>query len=144
MTTTPTPSPYGNCPVCGSPGISRERRPDGNDKCANGHLYKSSASITSAEPAPLPDDVEATMSRLVNVMANNCYDQSHVRETASNEMNKLRAHIAALTEKNTTLRNAAEIGLTYVLAAQRGLTFIKPRMASDVEVFNDALKTGGE
>ena len=47
---TTTQSQYGNCPVCGSPGISRERRPDGNDKCSNGHLYKSSASITRAAP----------------------------------------------------------------------------------------------
>lgn len=33
--------PYGLCPQCGAPGVSRERRPDGDDKCANGHAYKS-------------------------------------------------------------------------------------------------------
>lgn len=54
------------------------------------------------------------------------------------------AHISDLESKITTLRNAAEIGLTYVLAAQSGLTFTKPRMSSDVEVFNDALKMGGD
>lgn len=33
--------PYGYCPICGAKGIQRERRPDGNDKCANGHTYPS-------------------------------------------------------------------------------------------------------
>jgi hypothetical protein len=35
------PAPYGYCPLCGAVGVSRERRPDGNDKCANGHTYPS-------------------------------------------------------------------------------------------------------
>ena len=34
-------NPYGYCPICGSPGKSRERRPNGNDKCHNGHTYPS-------------------------------------------------------------------------------------------------------
>lgn len=29
----------GYCPVCGDDGHTRERRPGGNDKCANGHVY---------------------------------------------------------------------------------------------------------
>lgn len=40
------PAPYGYCPLCGAVGVSRERRPDGDDKCANGHTYKS----VKAEP----------------------------------------------------------------------------------------------
>ena len=32
---------YGYCPECGEKGVMRERRPDGNDKCANGHTYPS-------------------------------------------------------------------------------------------------------
>jgi hypothetical protein len=35
---------YGYCPECGAKGVMRERRPNGNDKCANGHTYPSSAS----------------------------------------------------------------------------------------------------
>ena len=31
----------GFCPKCGCAGKSRERRPDGNDKCVMGHSYKS-------------------------------------------------------------------------------------------------------
>jgi len=36
-------SPYGNCPVCGAPGQTRERRLGGNDTCADGHTYPSRA-----------------------------------------------------------------------------------------------------
>lgn len=34
-------NPYGYCPICGAPGVSRERRPNGNDECQNGHIYSS-------------------------------------------------------------------------------------------------------
>lgn len=32
---------YGFCPKCGAPGISRERRLNGNTSCENGHTYPS-------------------------------------------------------------------------------------------------------
>lgn len=32
---------YGNCPICGAKGKTRERRINGNDKCENGHTYPS-------------------------------------------------------------------------------------------------------
>jgi hypothetical protein len=32
---------YGFCPHCGAPGSLRERRPNGNDHCENGHTYPS-------------------------------------------------------------------------------------------------------
>lgn len=38
-------NPYGLCPICHEPGITRERRIGGNDKCANGHEYPSSEAI---------------------------------------------------------------------------------------------------
>jgi hypothetical protein len=37
---------YGYCPECGAKGVQRERRPNGNDKCANGHTYPSSKATT--------------------------------------------------------------------------------------------------
>ena len=43
---------YGYCPECGAKGVMRERRPNGNDKCANGHTYPSSKS-TSPQPEPV-------------------------------------------------------------------------------------------
>lgn len=41
-------SVYGYCPKCGSQGIDRERRIDGNDKCQNGHTYPSKTSVSSS------------------------------------------------------------------------------------------------
>lgn len=36
---------YGMCPKCGKPGVSRERRTDGNDTCAGGHSYPSKSAV---------------------------------------------------------------------------------------------------
>ncbi len=41
MKTTTLQNPFGFCPVCGEPGVSRERRPNGNDICTNNHTYLS-------------------------------------------------------------------------------------------------------
>ena len=41
VSTTAVSSAYGNCPYCGAHGISRERRPNGNDECENSHVYPS-------------------------------------------------------------------------------------------------------
>jgi hypothetical protein len=46
---------YGFCPVCGAPGKSRDRTPNGNDRCENGHVYSSSFALPTPElasPAP--------------------------------------------------------------------------------------------
>ena len=43
----PTELVYGLCPICGSKGVSRERRPNGNDKCEAGHTYPSKDAITA-------------------------------------------------------------------------------------------------
>jgi len=37
---------YGHCPMCGAKGVNRERRFNGNDLCASGHIYPSRDSIT--------------------------------------------------------------------------------------------------
>lgn len=33
----------GYCPHCGAAGVQREKRPNGNDTCENGHVYPSRA-----------------------------------------------------------------------------------------------------
>jgi hypothetical protein len=38
-------SALGACPYCGSPGQWREKRPNGNDGCANGHVYASAEAV---------------------------------------------------------------------------------------------------
>ena len=45
---------YGHCPICGAKGVTRERRPDGDDRCANGHTYKSMHATTPPAPQPVP------------------------------------------------------------------------------------------
>jgi hypothetical protein len=37
--------PYGYCPRCGGIGLSRERRPNGDDRCENGHKYPSKGTV---------------------------------------------------------------------------------------------------
>lgn len=52
-------APYGYCPECGEPGVTRERRPDGDDKCVNGHRYQSrNAHNAQPTPEPLPDHAD--------------------------------------------------------------------------------------
>lgn len=36
---------YGFCPKCGRPGVERERRANGNDRCKEGHTYPSSTAL---------------------------------------------------------------------------------------------------
>lgn len=47
-------NPYGLCPKCKEEGISRERRPDGNDMCVNGHVYPSKDAIHEKEIKTCP------------------------------------------------------------------------------------------
>jgi hypothetical protein len=51
---------YGLCPHCGSPGVSRERRPGGNDACAEGHVYPSKAAVMTPVPAAVDGCVEGS------------------------------------------------------------------------------------
>ena len=58
---------YGYCPECGAKGVMRERRPNGNDKCANGHTYPSSTStppqrkpLTYCQECMRPNPIDGT------------------------------------------------------------------------------------
>jgi len=42
-----TYSIYGYCPICGAEGDTRERRPNGNDTCKNGHTYPTSDRLST-------------------------------------------------------------------------------------------------
>ncbi len=42
-------APYGYCPTCSDIVLRRERRPDGNDTCKNGHVYPSR--LSQMEPS---------------------------------------------------------------------------------------------
>ena len=58
-------NPYGYCPKCGAPGVIRERRPDGNDRCANGHTYPSRASLAQPQAAQ-PDAAAQAQTEAAN------------------------------------------------------------------------------
>ncbi len=49
---------YGRCPKCMGLGVTRERRPNGNDTCVNGHTYSSSDAITTPTPHAGGTDAE--------------------------------------------------------------------------------------
>ena len=44
-------APYGYCPICGAHGQTRERRPDGYDRCTAGHLYPTGEAVP-VQPTP--------------------------------------------------------------------------------------------
>lgn len=47
------PVGYGRCPLCGAAGRVRERRPNGNDTCVNGHVYPSASAVAGEPPSPV-------------------------------------------------------------------------------------------
>lgn len=49
---------YGKCPKCGEKGICRERRPNGNDVCKEGHKYPSSTAVypVASPVVPVPKE----------------------------------------------------------------------------------------
>jgi len=40
---------YGYCPVCGIESMLRERKPNGNDRCRDGHTYPSAEAMTEKQ-----------------------------------------------------------------------------------------------
>lgn len=60
-------APYGLCPICGFPGYSRERRPDGNDRCMKGHEYPSAMAIV-ASIKPTSDNTSTRLTEALEVI----------------------------------------------------------------------------
>lgn len=52
---------YGSCPQCGAEVIGRERRMNGNDRCANGHTFPSKDTIKNVNEPTLTPVQEALM-----------------------------------------------------------------------------------
>ena len=59
---------YGYCPECGGAGVMRERRPNGDDKCTNGHRYPSSKALAE-QPAQQQYQITADKCQLTPVPA---------------------------------------------------------------------------
>lgn len=65
-------APYGYCPECSAPGVMRERRPNGDDKCSNGHRYPSRtarASLTAPQQATPASAPQSLLMRLAGIAA---------------------------------------------------------------------------
>jgi hypothetical protein len=64
-------NPYGYCPICGSPGRYRERRPNGNDKCHNGHTYPSRSATPTADMQK-QETIDYDLKKLLPLAARAC------------------------------------------------------------------------
>jgi hypothetical protein len=64
---------YGFCPVCGFKGVKRERRPNGNDMCPNGHEYPSRNRVLV--------DKESKPKRIVDINGDIIVDPQHYHES---------------------------------------------------------------
>ena len=107
---------YGKCPQCGTDSISRERRPNGNDKCANGHTYPSANAIQShsgGEALSQPNEPVAEVGFNNDVVwivedADNCNIPKCGTKLFLAPPN-LEAKIAELTNQNQSLVDDVEI-----------------------------------
>jgi hypothetical protein len=54
-------APYGYCPTCDAPGLMRERRPNGNDVCDDGHTYPSRMALSEPKGTPRAHVITLTL-----------------------------------------------------------------------------------
>lgn len=93
---------YGACPMCGAPGVNRERRPNGDDTCANGHKYPSAKAVRKAmTQAPVTDAhrerARSAMPEIHNLLAFN-WDEAVTQFTKVLATTAAEARDAALEE----------------------------------------------
>ena len=81
---------YGYCPTCGAKGAMRERRPNGNDKCENGHTYPSRQAVSLSIKG---DGIAETFARLDHNIRT--HGQAYF-DLMNADLNIIRAHFAAL------------------------------------------------
>jgi len=70
---------YGYCPECGGAGVMRERRPNGDDKCTNGHKYPSSKALAE-QPAQQPTNCRHCGGAANVICAGQCKEQPAQQE----------------------------------------------------------------
>lgn len=119
---------YGYCPNCGAPGERRERRPNGNDTCANGCVYPSKDAVD--EPK-LPNWAERAQE--AEKQDQRILDLENQREEALDLLNGIREHHERLNreagrplERSNTIRMVKEV----IAALTRE---DKPQALTDVE-----------
>lgn len=83
-------NPYGFCPVCNHPGEYRERRPNGNDRCKNGHIYPSKSAIQGGE----------TGSEKLTIDAASSTEKEHEIIKLNEKIDRLRDQISQINVAN--------------------------------------------
>lgn len=105
------PSLYGYCPACKSPGKSRERRPDGNDTCENGHVYASHSALTFVDvvteisETSIREHIDAGGTLLNNEQARVLLDEIDSLRKESTQRNQAASDIS---DENDHLRKLVE------------------------------------
>jgi len=64
----PVAAPYGFCPQCGAPGVSRERSPNGKTRCQSGHVYPSRDAVANQQLTTTPVRVPLSEEQLVKCL----------------------------------------------------------------------------
>lgn len=105
-----TPTTYGRCPECGGRGVSRERRPNGNDTCENWHTYPSrNALLDPVKPpamtTPTTAEPQYTVSQGAEVAKEFTGTSNGATIRMGFEILKLRATIARLEGDKQNLLN---------------------------------------
>lgn len=112
------PTYYGFCPTCLEPGARRERRPNGNDQCAQGHVYPSANALTKSER-----DAHMTQGKVSDPSFNPAQDHAvaEIKQMA-NEMQKL-------IEDNCPAGRRRSIAITHLETA--AMYAVKSRIVGD-------------
>lgn len=89
-------SGYGTCPECGGPGISTERRMDGNSFCAAGHSFPNpfTARAPAEEPQPEVVDPMIELSAQLSCFVSSLFgarDQAHAFHLSTNSFSQHKA-----------------------------------------------------
>ena len=83
VTPTVCSSAYGFCPFCGLPGVDRERRPNGNDRCGNDHVYPSRAATLMQKAKDEPEaHTVAELFGLLRVLLQQTVSDTYLRDKA--------------------------------------------------------------
>lgn len=112
--------PYGFCPKCGSVIIARERRPDGNDTCAHGHIFPSrEASMPHTRPVKVflggTCNESTWRDRLIPMLKVNFFDPVVDDWTPAHQQEEIRQReicdicLTVITPKMTGVYSIAEV-----------------------------------
>ena len=109
---------YGYCPVCYEPGVHRERRPNGNDRCTNMHIYLSANALTKSER-----EAKMAQGKVSDPSVNPAQDHAvaEIKQMA-NEMQKL-------IEDNCPAGRRRSIAITHLETA--AMYAVKSRIVGD-------------